>query len=734
MAVPVRTMGTTTLLRRNNRRVDGDSSKKNSQQQQQQLPLPLYNQKLGFHPRHKSSKRSTHLPLALCPVLFLVLVALIVGIAFLATSAHSSTTNILKNQAHNINSHDNRILQQHNNNAIQPVDGIYDVAVLGAGPAGLTAAIFAARAGLSVVVLGSQTGLLSETPRLDNFPSFATRTSGKDWLLATRDQAIQFGATFAMPGLLALSLQQEPIDVNAPASDPSNSVFRLPTQLDPYKAHSVIVATGATPRQLGLPKEDLLWGNTLHSCAICDGNLYKGKTVMVVGGGDAAMDAAIMLARQAKHVVLVHRRAEFRAKSKITIQLVQETSNIQILTPFVVSQWEVDQEDNLIGARIKGTKDDGEQPVIPCDGAFILIGATPNTDWLVSHENSAVVDLDEDGLIKIQKQDGRTTSSLPGVFAAGEVTDNVYKQAITAAAAGAQAALDAERWLRQSRGVDAVNQHQKQPIVVIRKEEEEEEEEVSRDEVSDDNDQSKTNCDLTKQNCILEIVKTHLVVVFEKPWCPYCRKALEALGIAGLTEESSNLYIIDVTEHLDQMRAIQNTLKSLTGRRTVPNVFVAGNSIGGGDETALMHRQGKLKPLLESVGAILPATATKDSEADSGATDVENELCDLTTQECILSIAKAHPVLLFSLKTCPECVRMLELLSMVGVSDPYIIDLKDHREISQNIRYELVKLSGTNQVPNLFIGGESIGRYRDAQKLHDAELLIPKLEAAKAIQ
>lgn len=583
----------------------------------------------------------------------------------------------------------------------ESVEFVHDIAIVGAGPAGLTAALFGARAGLDVLVLGSETGLLSETQHLDNFPSFSIKGSGSSWLKATKQQALHFGAKFANPGLLVTELLQ-------PLSSSSHYVLKTPHAKD-IRAWSVIVATGATPRRLGLPKEDDLWGNSLHNCAICDGNLYEDKSVLVVGGGDAAMDAAILLARYSKHVFLVQRRNQFSASNQASIRVVQSTQNIEVLTPYAVQQWEVSTTNNalLTGARIRHAETT-EERVVSVDGAFVMIGATPNTEWL-----KGSVELDKEGFVRMTSA---TSTNRPGVFAVGEVSDNVYKQAITASADGAKAAIDAERWLREIFGVVRKEKNistEKSPVKVaasmkkpLRKEEatQKQQEAVEIRILIDD-------CDLTTKYCINQVVEKHPVVVFSKPLCPYCHKALEVLSLAGIIKP----FIIDLSV-LDNAREIQSTLLAMTGRRTVPNVFVGGKSIGGGDEVSALQAQGRLVPLLVERGAL------------SAAAEEENgEPCNLVEESCMQVIIQKHPIVMFSLAWCPECKRSLELLSSVGVKDLHIIDLDDHKAISQNIRHNMLTLTGRRSVPNLFIGGESFGGFAQTTDMHKEGKLLAKL-------
>ncbi|CAJ1951176.1 unnamed protein product [Cylindrotheca closterium] len=618
----------------------------------------------------------------------------------------------------------------------------YDIAILGAGPAGLSAAIYGARAGLQVVVLGSQVGLLSETPLLENFPGFYPYSSarpegggsiaytGENWLKMTRNQAHRLGAHFAMPGLLAQSVEVK--------SEGTEKHFSISTQLDSFEAKSVIVATGATSRRLDLPHEETLWGKHLHNCAICDGPSYHGKNVVVIGGGDAAIDAAIYLSRQCQKVTLVHRQNTFdKAKALASLELVKHTPNIEILTPYVVQKWNTEKSNNnalddedlaLTGVTLKNVETEQVQQ-ISCDGAFLMIGATPNTDWISNR-----LALEENGLIRLNNKDGSSNTagmvsatSVEGIFAAGEVIDAKYKQAITASAEGAQAALDAERWLRTQQngpGTRAAAKMAMQDPVDNEQAQTQTEPEEERLLEGDD-------CNLTEKDCITRLVNKYPVVVFSKPWCPFCRKALEALAIAGLSKP----YVVDLSQY-PNAREIQSTYASMTGRRTVPNVFVGGTSIGGGDETVALQSAGKLRPLLIKVGAIDTEAAKPEVEAsetiDLGPPPNGDYGCDLATLECIQDIVKKYPLVLFSLSWCPECHRMFELLITVGISNPHIIDLDEYKKngTAAKIRASLVKLAKSNQVPSLFVGGEALGGYYKVLQLNQSQKLVPKLKAA----
>lgn len=681
-----------------------------------------------------------------------------------------------------------RVIYENNKNK-NSMNDIYDVVIAGAGPSGLTAALFASRAGLKVHVLGSaSTGLLSQTKRLDNFPSFVggngNTLSGPDWVEATLAQAKSWGASFGPPGLFATSMERQRIALSGHDQEENDVFFSLTTaDKTEIRGWSVIVASGATPRTLGLPGEDKLWGVSLHNCAICDGHLYQGTekvptTVLVVGGGDAALDAALLLARYATKVILVHRREEFSSAHNLaSLNAVRSTSNIEVLTPFVVNKWITKNDDpsQLVGAELlppATSATESKKRHVDIDGAFVMIGATPNTKWM----KNVGIALDEEELIQttaklhtpahqIPSSSMITASSVPGLFAAGEVTDNIYKQAITAAAAGAQAAIDAERWLREQRGVNGMTSSNagsgNHVGAASTSERKLEPVSIEVDETSDHGDTQSDNysygvdkCDLVSADCVRSIVGAYPVVVFSKPWCPFCRKAMEALSRAGLSEQSDKLLVIDLSKHSNS-QDIQSTLQKMTGRRTVPNVFVGGKSIGGGDETHAFQQSGKLVPMLVEAGALgdhndaekaekqrkmqqdkKEAVETKNKPPTTRHSSSESESCDLSSEECIREIVNKYPILLFSLSWCPECKQTLQLLSRMGIDDHeiHIIDLDDYKEVALNIRAHMKTLSGRRSVPNLFVGGENFGGFQKTFELRETGELAAKFAAVGAKQ
>ncbi len=307
----------------------------------------------------------------------------------------------------------------------------YDVAIIGSGPAGFTAAIYAARAGQRVVVFeGLQPGgQLTITTEVENFPGFEHGIMGPEMMDMFRKQAHRFGAVSEYELIENVDASQRPF---ALTSDRKTV----------YSAKAVIVATGASARLLGTKGEGEYMGYGVSACATCDGFFYRNLQVIVVGGGDTAMEEANYLTRFAETVYLVHRRDEFRA-SKIMIERAQANPKIKFITNTVIDEYlgEVLPTGlrKLTTVRLKNTQS-GEESLMPIDGVFVAIGHEPNTKLF-----KGLLELDENGYI-ITK--GKTSyTNVEGIFACGDAQDSVYRQAITAAGSGCVAAIDAERWL-----------------------------------------------------------------------------------------------------------------------------------------------------------------------------------------------------------------------------------------------------------------------------------------------
>ncbi len=307
---------------------------------------------------------------------------------------------------------------------------IYDVIIIGSGPAGYTAAIYAARANLRTLVLqGEETGgQLMITSEVENYPGFAEGVLGPDLMDTFEAQAKRFGATLLPRNVTKVDFSAQP--------------FTLWTDEESYRAQAVIVATGASAKWLGLPNEQRLQKRGVSACATCDGFFFRGKEVAVVGGGDTAMEEALFLTRYATQVHLLHRRDTFRA-SKIMQERVRNNPKITIHYNTAVE--DVLGEDSVTGLAILDVVT-GERQTLPVQGLFVAIGHQPNTDIF-----KGILDMDAIGYLRTYKH---TMTNVPGVFAAGDVDDARYRQAVTAAGEGCRAAIDAERWLEARGEVD----------------------------------------------------------------------------------------------------------------------------------------------------------------------------------------------------------------------------------------------------------------------------------------
>lgn len=300
-----------------------------------------------------------------------------------------------------------------------------NVVIIGSGCAGNTAAIYTARANLSpLVVAGHEPGgQLSITTEVENFPGFVEGVMGPELVENMKKQAQRFGAEYRSGTVIEADLSQRP--------------FRLNIDGEWVETQALIVASGASARWLNLPSEQKLIGHGVSSCATCDGFFYRGKEVMVIGGGDTAMEEANFLTKFASRVRLVHRRDEFRA-SKIMVERAMANPKIEILTNKVVEDVLNVEEGHVTGVKLKDVNT-GEITEYAVDGFFVAIGHIPNTKVFVGQ-----LDLDSEGYIVSH---GGARTNIEGVFHAGDVQDKVYRQAITASGAGCMAAIEAERWL-----------------------------------------------------------------------------------------------------------------------------------------------------------------------------------------------------------------------------------------------------------------------------------------------
>jgi thioredoxin reductase (NADPH) len=305
----------------------------------------------------------------------------------------------------------------------------YDVIIIGSGPAGYTAAIYAARANLSVLMFQGYSvgGQLMLTSDVENYPGFEEGILGPPMMEKFEAQARRFGT--------------EMIPEDVTEIDFSTRPFKITTDSGDYLARTVIIATGATAKWLGLPNEQRLQGRGVSACATCDGFFFKNKEIAVVGGGDTALEEANFLTRYASHVTLIHRRDTLRA-SKIMQERTFKNPKISII-------WDTDvidvQGDDAVTGLLLYNRKTGEESVLPVQGFFLAIGHQPNTELF-----KGFIEMDKAGYIVPVDH---TMTNIPGVFAAGDVTDHRYRQAVTAAADGCRAAIDLERWL-ESQGED----------------------------------------------------------------------------------------------------------------------------------------------------------------------------------------------------------------------------------------------------------------------------------------
>src|SRR5690348_9360598 len=309
------------------------------------------------------------------------------------------------------------------------MEEIRNLIIIGGGPSGYTAALYAARANLQPhVIEGFQWGgQLMITSDVENYPGYADGIMGPKMMEDFRRQAERFGAEFVTDDVTKVDFSERP--------------FRVWVDKDEYRAKAVVVATGASARWLGLDSEERLKGRGVSACATCDGAFFKEKHIVVVGGGDSAFEEALFLTRFGAKVTLVHRRDEFRA-SQIMVNRARANDKIEFLTPYVVE--EILGDTSVSGIRLRNVET-GEPLEIEAGAFFVAIGHDPNTALFIDQ-------LDHDGAGYLITRPGSTETNVPGVFAVGDVQDHVYRQAVTAAGSGCMGALDAERYLAAIEG------------------------------------------------------------------------------------------------------------------------------------------------------------------------------------------------------------------------------------------------------------------------------------------
>jgi thioredoxin reductase (NADPH) len=307
-----------------------------------------------------------------------------------------------------------------------------NVIIIGSGPAGYTAALYAARAELSPLVIEGFAwgGLLQQTTDVENFPGYPEGITGPDMMQQLRDQAERFGARL-------LSDQATRVEL----ADGPGGLHRVWVDEDLYTTRSVILAMGAEHKKLGVPGELDLAGRGVSYCATCDAAFFKDRTTVIVGGGDSAMEEAMFLAKFSSRVTIVHRRDEFRA-SRIMLERARAVPNIEWLTPYVVEELHPAESGALEVAKLRNVES-GEQRELQLSGMFVAIGHEPQSELVHGQ-----IDVDANGYVQVEGRSTRTNR--PGVFAAGDLVDHTYRQAVTAAGSGCQAALDAEWYLRDT--------------------------------------------------------------------------------------------------------------------------------------------------------------------------------------------------------------------------------------------------------------------------------------------
>ena len=311
---------------------------------------------------------------------------------------------------------------------------VEQVIIIGSGPAGYTAALYTARADLQPLVVEGWAygGLLQQTTDVENYPGFPDGIMGPELMERMRNQAARFGARLETD----MATRLEPGSGIEP-----HTVWVGDTA---HRARTVILAMGAEHKKLGVPGEEELAGRGVSYCATCDAAFFKERRTVIVGGGDSAMEEAIFLAKFSSKVTIVHRRSEFRA-SKIMLERARGTDNIELLTPYTIDEFVAGDTGALAVARLRNAET-GETSELPVDGAFIAVGHEPQSGVV-----RGIVDVDENGYVEVEGRSTRT--NVPGIFAAGDLVDHTYRQAVTAAGSGCQAALDAEWYLRDTPGI-----------------------------------------------------------------------------------------------------------------------------------------------------------------------------------------------------------------------------------------------------------------------------------------
>jgi thioredoxin reductase (NADPH) len=307
---------------------------------------------------------------------------------------------------------------------------VENLIVLGGGPAGYTAALYAARAELEPLVIEGFAwgGQLQNTTDVENYPGYPEGIMGPEMMNEFRAQAERFGTRFVTDDATELELSD-------------GGVQTVKVGKDTYRAKAVVLSMGAEPKRLGVPGEMELGGRGVSTCGVCDGAFFKGEDVVVIGGGDSAMEDSIFVSKFARKLTIVHRRDEFRA-SKIMLERARQRDNIEFLTPYVPDEFVAGEDGKIAKVRLRHA-DTGEEKILDVGGAFIAIGHRPRSELVEGQ-----VGVDENGYVQVTEPS--TETKLSGVFAVGDLVDHTYRQAVTAAGSGCKGALDAEWYLRDT--------------------------------------------------------------------------------------------------------------------------------------------------------------------------------------------------------------------------------------------------------------------------------------------
>ena len=422
---------------------------------------------------------------------------------------------------------------------------VYQVVVVGGGVAGMTAGMYGARSGMEMVIVSDGAGELAMSELVENYPGVPP-IPGIDLLSQISKQATGMGAVKKTARVTKINTSSRP--------------FAITTASETFYSHSLIIATGASPRWTNAEGELALRGKYIHSCPLCDGFIYAGKDVLVIGGGDSAVEAAMYLSKICSSVTIVHRRTTWRATA-VSVVRMKATDQITQLLPFVVSSF-IEINSKVVVTFKSVTNSEKIERTF--SGVFVAIGSAAATNFLPSD-----VETDRTGHVKVYDRTGST--SINGIFAAGEVIDTRYKQAVTAAASGAMSAIEVEGWLTERGLLSKKSKYYKRPTPPL----------VTPPPPVEKTSNASSDgfCEKIAVSCINKYVKEHDVVIFSKTYCPYCTSAKSIL--TSLKVDDVVVVELDTSPRGAELHKF---LITLTGRRTVPNIFIKGRNVGGYDE------------------------------------------------------------------------------------------------------------------------------------------------------